>query len=278
MKPYLDLLRHVRENGVRKPTRCVLRSTGEHVDALSVFAPPSFRWDLRDGFPLVTTKRVDFDAVARELLWFLSGSTNVEALRDAGVRIWDEWADGDGEVGPIYGAQWRDWRCHRNGSHDQIRAVADGIEAVKADPRDARGRRLVLSAWNVGELDEMALPPCHLLSIFNVADGRLSCKTAMRSADLFLGVPYNIASYALLTHMLARVTGLDVGTLTISFGDAHVYANHLGQVDEQLTREPRALPAVWFNPDVRDIDEFRREDFLLVGYDPHPALRGEVAV
>lgn len=280
MNPYLDLLRFVRTHGVLKPTRCVLKSTGEHVDAISVFAPPPFRWDLADGFPLVTTKRVSFDAIAHELLWFLSGSTNVADLQKHGVHIWDEWADeSTGELGPIYGHQWRQWgRPDFDEGVDQVRSLVWKIRSAAETPGADCGRRLVLTAWNVTDIPDMALPPCHLLSIFNVTNGRLSCKTTMRSVDCFLGLPFNIASYALLTSMLAQVASLRPGLLTLDFADAHIYANHLDQVDEQLAREPLPPPTLRLDPSIDDIDGFRREHMEVIDYQHYPTLRGEVAV
>lgn len=277
MKQYLDLLRDVRENGTRKPTRAVLKSTGEKIDALSVFGR-QMRFNLADGFPLVTTKRVNFNAIVHELIWFLSGSTNIEYLTDNGVHIWDAWADKHGDVGPIYPAQWRDWRGSHNESHDQIARVIDGIESTVANPSSFEARRLIVSSWNIGELKDMALPPCHVLFQFDVTDGRLSCHLYQRSADFFLGVPFNIASYALLTHMIARITNLKVGDLIISFGDAHIYCNHLDQVDEQLTRDPLPLPNLAISPSLADIDDIQFSDISLENYKSHPALRGEVAV
>lgn len=276
MRQYLDLLRDVRDNGVRKPTRAKLKSTGENIDALSVFGR-QVRYDLADGFPLVTTKRVNFDAIVHELLWFLSGDTNIWYLEEHGVRIWSAWADENGDLGPIYGQQFREWR----GEDDIVDQIADliyGIKKVIADPTASVGRRLIVSAWNVADLPKMALPPCHTLFQFDVTDGRLSCQLYQRSADLFLGVPYNIASYALLTHLIAHVTGLEPGEFIHSIGDAHIYVNHLEQVDEQLKRPPYTLPSLWINPSLDDIDKVTFDDIDLFGYIPHPALRGEVAV
>ena len=277
MRQYLELLRDVRERGARKPTRAVLRSTGEKIDALSVFGR-QIRFDLSEGFPLVTTKRTAFGAIVHELIWFLRGSTNIAYLKEHGVSIWDEWADERGELGPVYGKQWRSWTTPDGRSIDQIAAVVAGIRAVIADPTASVGRRLIVSAWNPGEVAEMALPPCHTLFQFNVTEGRLSCQLYQRSADLFLGVPFNIASYALLTHLVAHVTGLTPGEFVHTFGDAHIYTNHLDQVDEQLTRAPLPLPRIEVAPEVSDLSKIDRDQIRLVGYQSHPALRGEVAV
>ena len=241
MKQYLDLLGDVRDHGERKPTRAVLRSTGEKIDALSVFGR-QIRFNLVDGFPLVTTKKVAFGAIVHELIWFLRGSTNIAYLREHGVTIWDEWADAEGNLGPVYGKQWRSWQAVDGRTIDQIQCLVDGIKAVAADPTASVGRRLIVSAWNPAEIVEMALPPCHTLFQFNVTRGRLSCQLYQRSADLFLGVPFNIASYALLTHLLAHVTALVPGEFIHTFGDAHIYSNHVSQVDLQLGREPLPPP------------------------------------
>lgn len=282
MKQYLDLLRDVRENGVRKPTRAKLKSTGEHIDALSVFGR-QVRYNLADGFPLVTTKRVNFDHIVHELLWFLSGDTNIKYLEENGVRIWSDWADENGDLGPVYGAAWRAWNTGEKLfdfpiTIDQIGNVIAGIKAAIDDPTASVGRRLIVSAWNVADLPKMALAPCHYTVEFNVTNGNLSCKFNMRSCDLFLGAPYNIASYALLTHLIAHVTGLEVGELIHSIGDAHIYTNHLDQVDEQLSRKPTPLPVLWIGSEFDDIDDVTFDDIDLFGYAPHPALRGEVAV
>lgn len=264
MRPYLQLLEHVLEHGTRKGDRT---GTGTR----SVFGW-QMRFDLAQGFPLVTTKRLHLRSIIHELLWFLSGQTNVAYLRENGVTIWDEWADADGELGPVYGAQWRSWRGADGRTHDQIRSV---VEEIRRNPDS---RRLVVSAWNVGELDRMALPPCHALFQFYVANGRLSCQLYQRSADLFLGVPFNIASYALLTHMVAQVCDLEAGAFIHTLGDAHLYENHVAQARLQLQREPRPLPRLWLNPEVRDLFAFRYEDIRIDGYDPHPAIKAEVAV
>jgi thymidylate synthase len=264
MKTYLDLLRHVREHGVRKGDRT---GTG----TLSVFGP-QMRFDLAKGFPLLTTKKIHMKSVIHELLWFLKGSTNVAYLRENGVTIWDEWADARGELGPVYGYQWRSWPAPDGRHIDQISEV---ISQIKANPDS---RRLVVSAWNVADIPKMALAPCHALFQFYVAEGRLSCQLYQRSADMFLGVPFNIASYALLTLMVAQVTGLKPGELVHTLGDAHLYLNHLEQADEQLARTPRPLPVMKLDPSVKDIFGFRYEDFSLEGYDPHPAIRAPIAV
>jgi thymidylate synthase len=277
MRQFLDLLREVRLQGDRKPTRAVLRSTGQKIDALSVFGR-QIRFDLNDGFPLVTTKQVAFNAIVHELIWFLRGSTNIRYLKEHGVTIWDEWADSEGELGPVYGKQWRSWAAPDGRTVDQIVYVLQGIKALKDDPTASVGRRLIVSAWNPADISEMALPPCHTLFQFSVTEGRLSCQLYQRSADLFLGVPFNIASYALLTHVVAHLTELDVGEFIHTFGDAHIYSNHLAQVDEQLAREPLPLPKLEVDPGVVDLDSLSREHIRLIGYRSHPPLRGEVAV
>jgi thymidylate synthase len=277
MKQYLDLLRHVRDHGARKPTRAVLRSTGEKIDALSVFGY-QMRLDLNEGFPAVTTKKLAFGAVVHELLWFLKGSTNIDYLKKHKVTIWDEWADETGDVGPIYGKQWRSWETPDGRSIDQIDYLLQGIEAVKKDPTASVGRRLILSAWNPADLPRMSLPACHTLSQFSLTEGKLSCQLYQRSADSFLGVPFNIASYALLTHLLAHVSGVGVGEFIHTFGDVHIYTNHLPQVEEQLQRQPYPLPRLWIDPSVQSLDRIERHHVALGGYQHHPALAGEVAV
>ncbi len=277
MRPYLELLRDVRDHGKRKPTRAILRSTGKNIDALSVFGR-QIRFDLNEGFPLVTTKRVAFNAIVHELIWFLRGSTNIRYLREHGVTIWDEWADPDGELGPVYGKQWRSWAAPEGRTVDQIEYLLQGIRAVVEDPTASVGRRLIVSAWNPAEISKMALPPCHTLFQFSVTEGKLSCQLYQRSADLFLGVPFNIASYALLTHLVAHVTHLSVGEFIHTFGDAHIYSNHLDQVDEQLRREPLDLPRLEIDPRVENLATISREQVKLIGYQSHPPLRGEVAV
>ena len=264
MKPYLDLMRHVLDQGTRKDDRT---GTG----TLSVFGW-QMRYDLAQGFPLVTTKRCHLRSIIHELLWFLRGDTNIAYLKENGVSIWDEWADAQGNLGPVYGYQWRNWPTHDGGHIDQITQV---IETLKNNPDS---RRIIVSAWNVADLDKMALAPCHAFFQFYVADGKLSCQLYQRSADIFLGVPFNIASYALLTMMMAQVTGLQPGDFVHTLGDAHLYLNHLDQAREQLTREPRALPRLRLNPDVTDLFAFKFEDFTLEGYDPHPAIKAPVAV
>lgn len=264
MKQYLDLLRQIKEAGVVKNDRT---GTG----TISHFGY-QMRFNLKDGFPLITTKKVHLKSIIHELLWFLRGDTNIDYLQKHGVRIWNEWADANGNLGPIYGKQWRDWSNKEGRGIDQIRHV---IDEIKANPNS---RRLIVSAWNVSELDEMALAPCHCFMQFYVVDGKLSLQLYQRSADVFLGVPFNIASYALLLMMVAQVTELEVGEFVHTFGDVHIYLNHIDQVDEQLRREPRALPYMILNSEVRDIDAFRFEDFRLEGYDPHPHIAGVVAV
>ncbi len=264
MKTYLDLLGHVLEHGARKSDRT---GTG----TLSVFGY-QMRFDLARGFPLLTTKKVHTKSIIHELLWFLQGSTNVAYLRRNGVTIWDEWADATGELGPVYGAQWRSWPAPDGRHIDQLKDV---VEQIRRNPDS---RRLVVSAWNVADIPRMALAPCHALFQFYVAEGRLSCQLYQRSADVFLGVPFNIASYALLTLMVAQVTGLKPGEFVHTLGDAHLYLNHLEQAREQLLRTPRALPEVRLDPAVRDLFAFRYEDFAVEGYDPHPAIRAPIAV
>jgi thymidylate synthase len=264
LRQYLDLLARVRNSGTRKGDRT---GTG----TLALFGH-QMRFDLGEGFPLVTTKKLHVKSIVHELLWFLQGSTNVHYLREHGVTIWDEWADANGELGPVYGRQWRSWPAPDGRKIDQIAAVVEGLK------RDPDSRRHIVSAWNVGELDKMALSPCHCLFQFYVADGRLSCQLYQRSADVFLGVPFNIASYALLTLMMAQVTGLAPGEFIHTFGDVHLYLNHLDQADEQLRRAPRALPRMEINREIRSLFDFAYEDFKLVGYDPHPAIGAKVAV
>ncbi len=264
MRQYLDLLAQIRHEGLRKEDRT---GTG----TLSLFGA-QMRFDLSEGFPLMTTKKLHVKSIVHELLWFLQGSTNVRYLQEHGVRIWDEWADEEGELGPVYGKQWRSWPTADGGTVDQITALVEGIR------RDPDSRRHIVSAWNVGDVPNMALPPCHCLFQFYVGGGKLSCQLYQRSADIFLGVPFNIASYALLTHMVAQVTGLEPGDFVHTFGDVHLYLNHVEQADEQLSRSPRALPRLRINPEVKSLFDFVYEDFELVGYDPHPAIRAEVAV
>ena len=264
MKPYLDLMRHVLEHGTKKDDRT---GTG----TLSVFGW-QMRYNLAEGFPLVTTKKCHLRSILHELLWFLQGDTNIKYLKENGVSIWDEWADENGNLGPVYGHQWRSWPKPEGGTIDQISEV---VKTLKTNPDS---RRIIVSAWNVADLDKMALAPCHAFFQFYVADGKLSCQLYQRSADIFLGVPFNIASYALLTLMMAQVTGLKPGDFVHTLGDAHLYLNHLDQTREQLSREPRPLPTMTLNPEVKDIFAFRFEDFTLSGYDPHPAIKAPVAV
>ncbi|WP_404329033.1 thymidylate synthase [Mesobacillus maritimus] len=264
MKQYLDLCKHVLENGTKKEDRT---GTG----TISTFGY-QMRFDLKEGFPLVTTKKLHLKSIIHELLWFLSGDTNVKYLQDNGVRIWNEWADENGELGPVYGHQWRSWPTPDGGSIDQISNL---IHQIKNNPDS---RRLIVSAWNVADVDNMALPPCHCLFQFYVADGKLSCQLFQRSSDVFLGIPFNIASYALLTMMIAQVCDLEPGDFIHTMGDAHIYTNHLEQVKLQLTRDPRPLPIMKINPEVKDIFGFRYEDFTLEDYDPHPHIKGVVSV
>lgn len=264
MKQYLDLMQRVLDEGVKKEDRTGTGTT-------SVFGH-QMRFDLSEGFPCVTTKKLHLRSIIHELLWFLQGDTNIKYLKDNQVRIWDEWADEDGNLGPVYGSQWRSWPTPDGGHIDQISQV---IDQIKNNPDS---RRIIVSAWNVGEINNMALPPCHAFFQFYVADGKLSCQLYQRSADIFLGVPFNIASYALLTMMIAQVCDLKPGDFVHTLGDAHIYSNHMDQVNLQLTREPRPLPTMKINPEVKDIFSFKFEDFTLENYDPHPHIKGEVAV
>jgi thymidylate synthase len=264
MKQYLDLLNHVLTSGVEKSDRT---GTG----TISIFGHQS-RFDLSEGFPVLTTKKLHLKSIIHELLWFLTGNTNIKYLKENSVRIWDEWADADGNLGPVYGYQWRSWPAPDGRHIDQISQL---IESLKNNPDS---RRHIISAWNVGQIDQMNLPPCHILVQFYVADGKLSCQLYQRSADIFLGVPFNIASYSLLTLMIAQVCGLQPGEFIHTLGDAHIYLNHMEQVKLQLTREPLQLPIMKINPEVKDIFDFKYSDFELVGYEAHPHIPGKVAV
>ena len=264
MKQYLDLMQHVLDQGTQKHDRT---GTG----TISVFGY-QMRFDLQRGFPMVTTKKLHLKSIIHELIWFLSGDTNIKYLKDNGVRIWDEWADENGDLGPVYGSQWRSWPKPDGGHIDQISKI---IDTIKNNPDS---RRIIVSAWNVAEVDHMALPPCHAFFQFYVADGKLSCQLYQRSADIFLGVPFNIASYALLTMMVAQVCGLQYGDFIHTLGDAHLYNNHIEQAKLQLSREARPLPVMEINPEVKDIFDFKFEDFTLKNYDPHPHIKGIVAV
>ena len=264
MDQYLKLLEHVKQNGQKKEDRT---GTG----TMSVFGY-QMRFNLNKSFPLLTTKKVHLKSVIYELLWFLSGDTNIKYLKDNGVSIWDEWADENGNLGPVYGHQWRSWPTSEGNEIDQISNL---INQIKKTPDS---RRLIVSAWNVGEINKMKLPPCHCFFQFYVADGRLSCQLYQRSADIFLGVPFNIASYALLTQMIAHVCGLECGEFIHTLGDAHIYTNHINQVKEQLRRKPKKLPQIKINPSVKNIFDFKYEDFSLEGYDPYPLIKAPVAV
>jgi len=264
MKQYLDLMRHVLEHGAQKHDRT---GTG----TISVFGY-QMRFNLEEGFPLVTTKKLHLKSIIHELIWFLSGDTNIKYLKDNNVRIWDEWADENGDLGPVYGSQWRSWPAADGRHIDQISQI---IKTIKENPDS---RRIIVSAWNVGEIEDMALPPCHAFFQFYVADGKLSCQLYQRSADIFLGVPFNIASYAMLTMMVAQVCGLQYGEFIHTLGDAHLYNNHLEQARLQLSRDPKPLPVLKINPKVKDIFAFKYEDFTLENYDPHPHIKATVAV
>jgi thymidylate synthase len=264
MQQYLDLMRFVRQNGVRKEDRT---GTG----TLSVFGY-QMRFDLAEGFPLTTTKKLHLRSIIHELLWFIRGDTNIKYLHDNKVTIWDEWADANGDLGPVYGAQWRSWPARDGSTIDQLAQV---VRMIKSKPDS---RRLMVTAWNPADVDKMALPPCHCLFQFYVAEGKLSCQLYQRSADIFIGVPFNIASYALLTHMIAKVTGLGAGDFVHTLGDAHLYLNHLEQADLQLTRSPKPLPKLMINRDAATLEDFRFEDFVIDGYDPDPVIAAPVAV
>jgi thymidylate synthase len=264
MKQYLDLLSHVKSNGIEKEDRT---GTG----TLSVFGY-QMRFDLNKGFPLLTTKKIHLKSVIHELLWFLTGNTNIQYLKDNSVSIWDEWADENGDLGPVYGFQWRSWSSSNGQSIDQIKNLIDGIK------HNPDSRRLIVSAWNVAEIDNMKLPPCHAFFQFYIADNKLSCQLYQRSADIFLGVPFNIASYALLTRMVAQVCGLECGDFVHTLGDAHIYLNHIEQVNEQLNRTPKSLPVMNINSAIKDIFKFKYEDFELLNYDPDPLIKAPIAV
>ena len=264
MRQYLDLLQHVLDTGADRPDRTGTGTRG-------VFGY-QMRFDLDDGFPVLTTKKLHLKSIIHELLWFLAGETNIRYLKDNGVSIWDEWADENGDLGPVYGAQWRSWPAPDGGSIDQITNV---LNQIRTNPHS---RRLIVSAWNPAEVDQMALPPCHCLFQFHVSEGRLSCQLYQRSADIFLGVPFNIASYALLTMMMAQVTGLKPGSFVHTLGDAHIYSNHFMQARLQLTRAPKPLPRMWINPDVSDLFSFRYEDFRLEGYEADASIKAPIAV
>lgn len=264
MKQYLDLMQHILDNGVEKGDRT---GTGTK----SVFGH-QMRFNLSEGFPLVTTKKVHLRSIIHELLWFIKGDSNIKYLKDNGVSIWDEWADEDGNLGPVYGVQWRSWQKSDGTTVDQLSQL---IDTIKNNPNS---RRMIISAWNVGEIENMALPPCHSLFQFYVADGKLSCQLYQRSADVFLGVPFNIASYALFTMMVAQACGLEAGDFVHTLGDAHLYSNHFEQAELQLSREMRALPTMKLNPEVKDIFDFKYEDFTLENYDPHPHIKAAVAI
>lgn len=264
MKQYLELCEHILENGIEKKDRT---GTG----TISVFGY-QMRFDLDEGFPLLTTKKLHLKSIIHELLWFLNGDTNIKYLSENGVRIWNEWADENGDLGPVYGHQWRSWPDGKGGTIDQITQVVDQIK------KNPNSRRLIVSAWNVADVNEMALPPCHCLFQFYVAEGKLSCQLYQRSADVFLGVPFNIASYSLLTMMIAQVCGLKPGEFVHTFGDTHIYLNHIDQVKLQLTRTPKTLPSMEINPKVQSIFDFNYEDFQIRNYDPHPHIKGEVSV
>ena len=264
MQQYLDLMQHILDNGAQKGDRT---GTGTK----SVFGY-QMRFNLQKGFPMVTTKKLHLKSIIHELLWFLKGDTNIKYLKENGVRIWDEWADDNGDLGHVYGYQWRSWPTPDGRHIDQISNI---IDQIKNNPNS---RRIIVSAWNVGEIEEMALPPCHAFFQFYVADGKLSCQLYQRSADVFLGVPFNIASYAILTHMVAQVCNLEVGDFIHTLGDAHLYSNHMEQTNLQLSREPKKLPTIKLNPAVKNIFDFKFEDFEIVGYESHPHIKGEVAV
>lgn len=268
MQQYLDLLRHIRDDGTFRGDRT---GTGTY----SVFGH-QMRFDLSEGFPVLTTKKLHLKSIIHELLWFLAGDTNIKYLNENGVKIWDEWADENGDLGPVYGHQWRSWPAPtKDGQGEAIDQISGVLDQIRTNPNS---RRIIVTAWNPAEVDNMALPPCHCLFQFYVADGKLSCQLYQRSADLFLGVPFNIASYALLTMMMAQVTGYEVGDFVLSFGDVHLYSNHVDQADEQLSRTPGKLPVMKINPDVSDLFAFTGDDFTLEGYDAQPSIKAPIAV
>lgn len=264
MKQYLDLIKHVLDNGIKKEDRT---GTG----TLGIFGS-QMRFDLSEGFPLLTTKKMHLKSIIHELLWFISGDTNISYLKENGVRIWNEWADENGDLGPVYGHQWRHWK---GADHKEIDQLYQVMQEIKNNPNS---RRLIVSSWNPSDIPDMALPPCHCFYQFYVADGKLSCMLYQRSCDVFLGVPFNIASYALLTMMIAQACGLECGELVHTLGDTHIYLNHIDQVKLQITREPMPLPAMKLNPNVKSIEDFKYEDFMLEGYQSHPAIKGEISV
>lgn len=277
MQSYFELVKLVLEKGTRESTGASLASTNSKVDALTVFGAQA-RFDLSRGFPLLTTKKVSFKSILHELIWFIRGETNIKYLKEHGVSIWDEWADDNSDLGPVYGKQWRQWECAHRGPIDQLQNVITDIKATVADPSSRVRRRIIITAWNPEDIADMALPPCHTMVQFNVLAGKLNCQLYQRSADLFLGVPFNIASYALLTHLVAHVTGLKVGEFIHTFGDLHIYVNHIEQAHEQLKRPPLPLPTIAIDPRLTDITKVTHKDVALLGYEYHPPLKGEVAI
>jgi len=279
---YQKMLRYVLANGVEKPTRAVLESTGKNIDAISVFGYQE-TFDISETFPLLTTKRTSFHNIAHELIWMLRGESNIRYLQENNVKIWDQWSTKTGDLGPVYGVQWRAWSSYNPNKDeivftDQIKNIINGITGVKNNPTASIGRRLILNSWNVGEIEQMALPPCHLLAQFMVTNGKLSCQLYQRSADLFLGVPYNIASYALLTCIIAKITGLKPDRFIHTFGDLHIYSNHVQQVEEQLERKPNPLPILEISDQLSDIDSLRFDNLKITNYLPHPPIKAEIAV
>lgn len=277
MQQYHDLIRLVLDKGIRESTGAVLTSTQNNVDAITVFGAQT-RFDLSKGFPMLTTKRLPFKAILHELIWFLRGDTNIKYLKDNGVSIWDEWADENGDLGPVYGKQWRSWPGKDGQTIDQIANLIQGIRESVTNFKARKRRRLLVTAWNPAEVEEMALPPCHTMFQFNVLAGKLCCQLYQRSADLFLGVPFNIASYSLLTMLIAHTTGLEPGEFVHTFGDLHIYVNHLDQVQEQLKRKPGLLPTLAIDPDLKDVTAMRADQVTLLNYVADPTIRGEVAV